>query len=93
MKLSRPRSHALLDRFAKINRESYSEIGHKRLRYWQRIRTRKVRVGILISTSGPSGTLASCARRSTGTFATAASYCRKRWTASQGMVKAPGSST
>jgi hypothetical protein len=47
IKLSRPRSHALLDRFAKINRESYSEIGHKRLRYWQRIRTRKVRVGIV----------------------------------------------
>src|SRR5258708_37311939 len=47
----------------------------------------------LISRSGPSGALANCTRRSIGTFATAASYCLKRWMASQGIVKAPGSST
>src|SRR4029077_8855382 len=42
---------AALSRAARSLREdqsrSYSEIGHKRLRYWQSIRTRKVRVGIV----------------------------------------------
>src|SRR5215468_12150206 len=39
-----------------------------------------------ISTRGPSGALANCVRRSIGTRRTAASYCRKRWMASQGIV-------
>src|SRR5579862_4001178 len=47
----------------------------------------------ICSVSGPSGALANCARRSMGIWRTAASYCRKRWMAFQGIVKAPGSST
>jgi len=45
------------------------------------------------SVSGPSGALANCAMREIPTWRTAASYCRKRWMAFQGAVKAPGSST
>src|SRR5215470_7275112 len=47
----------------------------------------------IASVSGPSGGVANCARRSTGILVDASLNSRKRWMASQGIVKVPGSST